>query len=98
MRCRKLEMASKPRFICGLGMNLGGDLRTAQVAPGIEVARAWLRLCCGTWEPVVSNATVASGNDPPNRPRENPKQPKLRGLEYRCEARGGLPGGSEEAW
>jgi len=25
-------------------MNLGDDLLTAQVAPGIEVARAWLRL------------------------------------------------------
>jgi hypothetical protein len=44
MRCRKLVMASKPRFVCGLERNLGDDLLTAQVAPGIEVARAWLRL------------------------------------------------------
>ncbi len=39
------------------------------------------RLSPRTWRP-------ASGNDPPDRPRENPKQPKLRGLEYRCEAQG----------
>jgi len=37
-------MASKPRVVCDLGTNLGGNLLTAQVAPGIEVARAWLRL------------------------------------------------------
>jgi hypothetical protein len=61
MRCRKLEMASNPRCICGLGMNLGGDLRTAQVAPGIEVARVWLRLWCGTWEPVASNVAAGLG-------------------------------------
>ncbi len=31
---------------------------------------------------------LASGNNPPNRPRENTKQPKLRGAEYRREAQG----------
>ncbi len=83
MRCRKLEMASKPRFICGLGRNLGGDLRTAQVAPGIEVARAWLRLCCGTWEPVVSKATVGLG--------ERPAQPSKGDPQVAETARGRVP-------
>ena len=31
----------------------GGNLLTAQVVSGMEVARAWLRLLCGTWEPGV---------------------------------------------
>jgi hypothetical protein len=29
----------------------GGYLLTDQVVSGVEVARAWLRLWCGTWEP-----------------------------------------------
>jgi len=29
----------------------GRDLLTAQVVSGIEVARAWFRPWCGTWEP-----------------------------------------------
>jgi hypothetical protein len=31
----------------------GGNLSTAQVVSGMKVARAWLRLRCGTWEPVA---------------------------------------------
>ena len=31
----------------------GGCLLTAQVASGVEVARAWLGLLHGTWEPVA---------------------------------------------
>ena len=31
----------------------GGCLLTAQMASGVEVARAWLRLLHGTWEPVA---------------------------------------------
>ena len=31
----------------------GGSLLTAQVVSGVEVARAWLRLLHGTWEPVA---------------------------------------------
>ena len=30
-----------------------GNLVTAWVTSGIEVARTWFRLLCGTWEPVV---------------------------------------------
>ena len=32
-----------------LGKQPGGDLPTAQAVPGMEVARAWLRLWCETW-------------------------------------------------
>jgi hypothetical protein len=31
----------------------GGSLSTAQTVSGMEVARAWVRLLHGTWEPVV---------------------------------------------
>jgi hypothetical protein len=29
----------------------GSDLLIAQMAPGVELARAWSWLFCGTWEP-----------------------------------------------
>src|SRR6266487_6419511 len=57
-------MAPKPRVCFYPRDEPGGDLFTAQAVPGIEVARVWLRLCCGTWEPVVSNATVGLGQRP----------------------------------
>jgi hypothetical protein len=31
----------------------GGNLSTAQVVSGMKVARAWLRLLSGTWEPAA---------------------------------------------
>ena len=69
----------------------GGSLLTGQVVSGMEVARAWSGLLCGTWEPVAP--TVAAGQwrqDGPAavRASENPKQLKLRGGEYRCGAQG----------
>jgi hypothetical protein len=33
----------------------GGNLSTAQAVSGRQVARAWLGLCYGTWEPVALN-------------------------------------------
>src|ERR1039458_7226589 len=39
----------------------GGSLLTAQMASGVEVARAWLRLLHGTWEPVAPTGRLASG-------------------------------------
>ena len=44
-----IEMASKPGCAHMARDESGGDLLTAQVVPGMEVARAWLRLWCGTW-------------------------------------------------
>ena len=51
----------------------GSDLLTGQVASGIEVARAWLRLWCGTREPVVSNAAVGLGERPARASKEEPQ-------------------------
>ena len=55
---------------------LGGDLLTARVVSGLKVARARLRLWCGTWEPAsrYGPALVAGES-------EIPKQRKLRGAE-----------------
>src|SRR5436190_14101751 len=39
----------------------GGGLLTGQVVSGMEVARAWSGLRCGTWEPVVPRPRAASG-------------------------------------
>ena len=39
----------------------GGCLLIGQVVSGMEVARAWFGLWCGTWEPVVPRPRAASG-------------------------------------
>src|SRR6266487_1197055 len=39
----------------------GGCLSTGQVVSGVEVARAWSGLLCGTWEPVAPTERPASG-------------------------------------
>jgi hypothetical protein len=68
----------------------GGCLLIGQAVSGMEVARAWSWLLCGTWEPVAPPAAVGSLDlwVPPVVARENPKQRKLRGAEYRCGAQG----------
>jgi hypothetical protein len=39
----------------------GGCLLMGQAVSGMEVARAWFGLWCGTWEPVVPRPRAASG-------------------------------------
>jgi len=62
----------------------GGDLLTAQVVSGMEAARAWPGLWCGTWEPVA----------PIRRPRMRPwvasRSPE-GGLQAAGTARGRVP-------
>src|SRR6516225_4245356 len=50
----------------------GGHLLTAQTASGMEVARAWLRLLCGTWEPARRYGGL--GGDDSGWPREGDPQ------------------------
>ncbi len=64
MTCRKRIDGIKTETSRYLGMSLGENLPTAQMVPGMEVARAWLRLWCGTWEPVASNVAVGLGERP----------------------------------
>jgi hypothetical protein len=54
MTYRKRRDGIKTEASRYLGISLGENLPTAQVVPGIKVARAWLRLWCGTWEPYVT--------------------------------------------
>jgi hypothetical protein len=53
MTCRKPMDGIETGECVSLRDEPGGRLFTAQVVPGMEVARARLRLWCGTWEPVV---------------------------------------------
>jgi len=70
MKCRNVSDGVETEVCFCPREEPGSDLRTAQVASGIEVARAWLRLCCGTWEPVVSNATLGLGERPARPSKE----------------------------
>jgi hypothetical protein len=45
----------------------GGNLSTAQAASGMEAARTWSRLLCGTWEPVTSMLREPRKGKPPER-------------------------------
>jgi hypothetical protein len=52
----------------------------------MKVARARVRRWCGTWEPLA--AMLPMGMLRPVGVREDSKQRKLRGAEYRCAAGG----------
>jgi len=83
MKCRKVSDDVETE-VCFCPRDEPGDnLLIAQAASGIEAARAWLRLCCGTWEPGVSNAMVGLG--------ERPARPSKGGLQAAETARGRVP-------
>ncbi len=70
-------------------MSSGATRIAARAVSGTEAARAWSRLRYGRWEPVVPIATTVHWTEAvPGRQKENPKQTRLRGREYRCEAQG----------
>ena len=73
----------------------GGSLPTGQAVSGMKVARARLRLLCGTWEPVAS--TRRRVGLAVSRERENPKQQTCKGLRTDAGHRGGPPRSSDEA-
>ena len=73
MKCRNNIDGIKTEERRYLGTSLGENLRTAQVVPGMEVARAWLRLWCGTREPVASNAAVGLGERPARLSKGEPQ-------------------------
>ena len=57
------------------GNEPGRSLLIGQAVSGMEVARAWSGLRCGTWEPIVPRPRAASGAMPAVvRVRENPKR------------------------
>ena len=63
MTCHKRSNGIETDKSRYLGTSLGENLLTAQVVPGMEVARAWLRLWQGTWEPYVTKAEERSDPD-----------------------------------
>ena len=83
------------------GNEPGESLLIGQAVSGMEVARAWSGLWCGTCEPVVpigrlaSGAVVACGWSPGS---ENPKWLIREGESSDAGHRGGQPRGSCEAW
>jgi len=95
--CRNSSDDIETRSFCGAWDEPGGHLPTAQAVSGMEVARARVRLLCGTWEPVVSREIgswspdlrpALPGKAPSGRDREGPN-PEAR-------HRGGPPGSSDE--
>jgi hypothetical protein len=83
MTCRKRIDGIETEESRYLGISLGEDLLTAQAVPGMKVARAWLRLWSGTWEPVAPKATVGLG--------ERPARPSKGGSQAAGTARGRVP-------
>jgi hypothetical protein len=73
MKCRNVSDDAKTEVCFCPRDEPGGDLLTAQVVSGIEVARAWLRLWCGTWEPVALKAAVGLGQRPARPSKEEPQ-------------------------
>ena len=75
----------------------GRSLLIGQAVSGMEVARAWSGLRCGTWEPVVPRPRTASGGTPAVvRGREDPKRLIREGLSTDAGHRGGPSRGSDE--
>ena len=64
MTCRKRIDGTETEENRYLGKQPEGNLPTAQVVSGMEVARVWLRLWGETWEPVASNAAAGRGQRP----------------------------------
>ena len=73
MTCRKRSNGIETEESRYLGKQPGGDLLIAQVVPGMEVARAWLRLWCKTWEPVASNVAAEVGHGPVRLSKGDPQ-------------------------
>jgi hypothetical protein len=65
----------------------GGSLFTDQAVSGIEVARAWPRLRCGTREPVVPRSRAASGASMGLRPGAEGRPPSGRSARGRVPTR-----------
>jgi hypothetical protein len=83
MTCRKRSDGIETEESRYLGKESGRDLLTSQMVPGMEVARAWLRLWRGTREPVASNVAVGLG--------QGPAQPSKGELQAAETARGRVP-------
>jgi hypothetical protein len=73
MTCRKYLDGTETEGIFLPWDEPGSNLLTAQTVPGMEVARVWLRLWCGTWEPVASNVAAGLGQRPARLSKGDPQ-------------------------
>lgn len=97
LTCRKATDDIETRSACGAWDEPGGHLPTAQAVSGMEVARARVRLLCGTWEPVVSREEGSWSLDPrPALPGKAPSGRNRKGPHPHARHRGGPPGSSDE--
>jgi len=55
-------------------MSSGATCIAARAVSGMEAARAWSRLWCGTWEPVVPIATAVHWTETVPRSQEGEPQ------------------------
>jgi hypothetical protein len=81
--CRKRSNGIRTEVVSLPREESGSNLSTAQAVPGIKVARAWLRLWCGTWEGVAPNAAAGL--------RSHPARPSKGGPQAAGTARGRVP-------
>src|ERR687891_1340072 len=76
----------------------GGCLLTGQVVSGVEVARAWSWLLCGTWEPVAPSRRSAhwTGGSLRPSPGRSPSSGNCEGPSTGAGHRGGPSRSSDE--
>src|SRR5215831_9127626 len=74
MTCRETLPTSKPGQSDRSGMSPGVACIAARAVSGMEAARAWSRLWCGTWEPVALTLTAVHWTELVSRPREGGPQ------------------------
>ena len=99
MTCRKLLDDSRTGFASLARDESGGCLLIGQAVSGMEVARAWSGLWCGTWEPVVRarGRPVVLFGPAVVRGRESLKRLICERLSTDADSRGGPPRGSDDA-
>jgi len=97
LRCQNARDDIKTRAASWTWDEPGGDLPTAQAVSGMEVARARVRLLCGTWEPVVSRETGSWSSDlRPLIPGKTPSDRNRKEPHPYARHRGGPSGCSDE--
>jgi hypothetical protein len=79
LTCRNAEDGIKTEGHGSPRDELGGYLSTAQVVPGMEVARARFRLRYGTWEPVAPMLSAVQWTYRVRWPREGGPQAAITG-------------------
>ena len=86
------QTVSKPGLVCCPGSSAGGGLFATDTTPGLEAARAWIRLRHGTLEPVASMQ-----RERPKRTNREAESTERRAERSSARHRGGTTRSSAEA-